>query len=102
VFLSTDAPGNAPGGTDGKVNRLMFAQDTGGAIRGAVRADFFWGFGNDAGAMASTMKNAGRMWLLIPKMLDIAAMNPAVRTRGPGGLSTAECVIPDDENCVEE
>lgn len=102
VFLSTNAPGNAPGGTSGKVNRLMFAQDTGGAIRGAVRADFFWGFGADAGAMASTMKNAGRMWLLIPKTLDVAALNPAVRTRGPGGLSTAECVIPDDENCVEE
>ena len=43
------------------------AQDTGGAIRGAVRADFFWGFGDTAAREAGRMKQEGRMWLLWPK-----------------------------------
>jgi membrane-bound lytic murein transglycosylase A len=45
----------------------MLAQDTGGAIRGAVRADFFWGFGENAAAQAGKMKQQGRMWVLFPK-----------------------------------
>jgi len=62
VFLSTTFPNsNAP------LNRLMLAQDTGGAIRGAVRADFFWGFGDTAAAQAGKMKQKGRMWVLFPK-----------------------------------
>ena len=39
----------------------------GGAIRGAVRADFFWGFGREAGEVAGRMKQAGEMWILLPK-----------------------------------
>lgn len=62
VFLSTTWP-NSPQ----PLNRLMVAQDTGGAIRGAVRADFFWGFGNEAGEQAGKMKQKGRMWVLLPK-----------------------------------
>ncbi|TCP14918.1 membrane-bound lytic murein transglycosylase A [Crenobacter luteus] len=46
--------------------RLMHAQDTGGAIRGAVRADFFWGFGSEAGLYAGRMKQQGRLWILLP------------------------------------
>ena len=62
VFLSTTYPNdNAP------LNRLMLAQDTGGAIRGAVRADFFWGFGEVAATQAGKMKQKGRMWVLFPK-----------------------------------
>jgi membrane-bound lytic murein transglycosylase A len=49
------------------LRRLMLAQDTGGAIRGAVRADFFWGFGDDAGRQAGRMKQDGQMWLLWPR-----------------------------------
>lgn len=61
VFLSTTRPDNgAP------LNRLMHAQDTGGAIKGAVRADFFWGFGEFAAQQAGRMKQAGRMWVLFP------------------------------------
>jgi membrane-bound lytic murein transglycosylase A len=45
----------------------MLAQDTGGAIKGAVRADFFWGFGEFAGAQAGKMKQQGRLWVLLPK-----------------------------------
>jgi membrane-bound lytic murein transglycosylase A len=48
------------------LNRLMLAQDTGGAIRGAVRADFFWGFGDEAGAQAGRMRQSGKMWVLLP------------------------------------
>jgi membrane-bound lytic murein transglycosylase A len=49
------------------LNQLMVAQDTGGAIRGPVRADFFWGFGDDAMREAGRMKQPLRMWVLLPK-----------------------------------
>ncbi|HQS56735.1 MAG: transglycosylase [Gallionellales bacterium 35-53-114] len=62
VFLATTHPNTAT-----PLNRLMLAQDTGGAIRGSVRADFFWGFGEKAGAQAGRMKQQGRMWVLFPK-----------------------------------
>ena len=45
----------------------MVAQDTGGAIKGKVRGDFFWGMGNEAGALAGRMKQDGRFWVLLPK-----------------------------------
>lgn len=62
VFLATTYPLS-----DRPLQRLVLAQDTGGAIKGALRADFFWGFGDDAGRKAGRMKQAGRMWLLWPK-----------------------------------
>jgi membrane-bound lytic murein transglycosylase A len=97
VFVTTAAPGGA-----GSLERLMFAQDTGGAIRGSVRGDFFWGFGDDAGSMAASMNANGRMWLLLPKGLTLGALNPKVRTRGLGSAAMApDCVIPDDDSCVE-
>ena len=49
------------------LERLMLAQDTGGAIRGAVRADFYWGSGPEAGAMAGKMRQKGQMWVLMPR-----------------------------------
>jgi membrane-bound lytic murein transglycosylase A len=61
VFLETTRPF-----TNTPMNRLVFAQDTGTAIRGGVRADYFWGLGDDAGDLAGKMKQAGRMWLLLP------------------------------------
>jgi len=62
VFLATTWPSdNQP------LRRLMLAQDTGGAIKGAVRADFFWGFGEEAGMLAGAMRSRGRMWVLLPK-----------------------------------
>ena len=64
VFLDTTYPNNPQ-----PMRRLMFAQDTGGAIKGAVRADFFWGFGPDAGEQAGRMKQSGRMWVLLPQEL---------------------------------
>lgn len=62
VYLSTTTPGSAE-----PLNRLMLAQDTGGAIKGVVRADFFWGFGAKAGESAGRMKQSGRLWVLLPK-----------------------------------
>jgi membrane-bound lytic murein transglycosylase A len=61
VFLSTTQPNSAM-----PLRRLMMAQDTGGAIRGVVRADLFWGFGADAGKQAGRMKQQGQMWVLLP------------------------------------
>ena len=61
VFLATTRPNS-----NQALNRLVLAQDTGSAIKGAVRADFFWGFGKEAGEQAGRMKQSGRMWLLLP------------------------------------
>ena len=82
-------PGSAPGATgppgslgvpltplrsiaidplDGKpIERLTLAQDTGGAIVGAIRADLFWGFGTAAGESAGRMREFGSMWVLLPR-----------------------------------
>jgi membrane-bound lytic murein transglycosylase A len=62
VFLATTQPNSSL-----PLNKLVMAQDTGGAIRGGVRADFFWGFGNEAAELAGRMKQRGRMWVLLPK-----------------------------------
>lgn len=62
LFLSTTAPVSAT-----PLQRLVMAQDTGGAIRGPVRADLFWGFGAGAGEAAGLMKQQGQLWLLWPK-----------------------------------
>ena len=62
IYLSTTYPKDgAP------LQRLVMAQDTGGAIRGAVRADFFYGFGPEALENAGLMKQPGQLWVLLPK-----------------------------------
>ena len=61
VFLATTHPNSRR-----PLNRLMLAADTGGAIRGVVRGDFFWGTGKEAGRQAGRMRQQGRMWLLLP------------------------------------
>ncbi len=50
--------------------RLMVAHDTGGAIRGPVRADLFWGPGERAAEIAGRMRQEGRLWLLLPRTLE--------------------------------
>ena len=61
LFLATTHPADgAP------LQRLMMAQDTGGAIRGPVRADFFFGFGENAADYAGRMKQRGSVWVLLP------------------------------------
>jgi len=61
VFMATTLPDSAQ-----PWRRLLMAQDTGGAIRGVVRADLFWGFGAAAGNQAGRMKQQGQMWVLLP------------------------------------
>jgi membrane-bound lytic murein transglycosylase A len=61
LFLSTAHPL-----THAPLQRMVMGQDTGGAIRGAIRADFFWGFGHEAGEVAGAMREQGLMWLLWP------------------------------------
>ncbi|UVW29333.1 murein transglycosylase A [Massilia sp. H6] len=62
LFLAT-----TEAGSESPMRRLMMAQDTGGAIRGAVRADFFYGFGPDAMDKAGKMKQRGTLWVLLPR-----------------------------------
>ncbi len=62
VWLDTTAPLSSTA-----LRRLVVAQDTGGAITGAVRADYFWGWGGDAEAQAGRMKQPLRMWVLWPR-----------------------------------
>jgi membrane-bound lytic murein transglycosylase A len=59
---------------NGDVRRLVVAQDTGGAIRGPVRGDLFWGFGAEAERKAGPMKAHGRYYLFLPK--SVAAIPP--------------------------
>jgi membrane-bound lytic murein transglycosylase A len=62
VFLSSTLPAS-----ELPLQRLVMAQDTGGAIKNAVRADVFWGFGAEAGEKAGRMKQRAMMWVLLPK-----------------------------------
>ena len=66
VYLATTRPNS-----ELPLERLMIAQDTGGAIRGPVRADFFWGTGEDAGLLAGRMRQQGRMWVLLPRGMPV-------------------------------
>jgi membrane-bound lytic murein transglycosylase A len=61
VWLATTYPDS-----ERPLNRLVLAQDTGGAIRGPVRADLFWGSGSVAAEQAGRMRQSGRMWVLLP------------------------------------
>jgi membrane-bound lytic murein transglycosylase A len=62
VYLATTLPLS-----EERLERMMAAQDTGGAIRGVIRADFYWGTGSEAGALAGRMRQPGKMWLLWPR-----------------------------------
>jgi len=61
LFVATTHPETRHG-----LNRLIMAQDTGSAIKGAVRVDYFWGYGDEAGRVAGKMKHTGYVWQLLP------------------------------------
>lgn len=65
LWLDSTAPW-APGAPATPLRRLVMAQDTGSAIQGAVRADLFWGWGEDAALRASRTKQPLRLWALWP------------------------------------
>lgn len=62
-LTSSGAEGSAQ-----RFQKLVFAQDTGGAILGAVRADYFMGWGTEAGDLAGRIKQPLQMWVLWPKV----------------------------------
>jgi membrane-bound lytic murein transglycosylase A len=68
VWLDTTLPGGAV-----PYRRLMQAQDTGGAIKGQVRADIFFGRGVEAERLAGEMKQPGRMYVLLPQASPVVA-----------------------------
>lgn len=67
VWLESSAPDADPAKPDRAFDALLVAQDTGGAIRGAVRGDVFWGFGGTAGSTAGRMRSQGRLSVLLPR-----------------------------------
>lgn len=68
IWLDTNDPaGGVP------LRRLVVAQDTGGAIKGPVRGDVFWGAGDDAELRAGLMKEAGRYYLLLPRAAGLTS-----------------------------
>jgi membrane-bound lytic murein transglycosylase A len=76
MFLST-----THANSDIPLQRLVMAQDTGGAIRGAIRVDYFFGFGTEAAENAGRMKQKGTVWVLLPKETPppASAAKPAAR-----------------------
>jgi membrane-bound lytic murein transglycosylase A len=69
VFLTADGAQLA-NATDRSFQRLLIAQDTGGAIRGPLRGDLFWGTGSEAGLRAGRVSHEARWWVLLPNGLD--------------------------------
>lgn len=65
------------------LRRLVVAQDTGGAIKGPIRGDLFWGAGEDAELRAGLMKQTGRYYLLLPRAAAVTA-DRAGSPRGTG------------------
>jgi membrane-bound lytic murein transglycosylase A len=84
------------------IARLMAAQDTGGAIRGAVRADFFWGFGAQAGQLARATRHLAQLWVLLPRSEAQVLFRGGARTRSLGAAAQPrECLVPDETHCAE-
>jgi len=75
AFLDTERPERAGDGTARWVplTRFVLNQDTGGAIRGAGRVDFFWGRGEAAAFAAGVMRQPGRLYFLVPRASTVAS-----------------------------
>jgi membrane-bound lytic murein transglycosylase A len=67
VWLDGSWPPPVAGEPDRPLRRLVVAQDTGGAIRGPLRADLFCGYGAEAAEIAGRLKHETRLWLLLPR-----------------------------------
>ena len=99
VFVSTRLPGGKP------MQRLLMAQDTGNTVRGALRADYFFGSGREAARQARLMKRQhGQFWLLLPRGQTIAAGPGATRAHGSaaGSGRLPQCLVPDGDNCAND
>jgi membrane-bound lytic murein transglycosylase A len=69
VWLEGSAPDADTSRPDRPLNALLVMQDTGGAIKGAVRGDVYWGYGAEAGSIAGRMRHQGRMTVLLPRAI---------------------------------
>jgi membrane-bound lytic murein transglycosylase A len=80
MYVQTRAPG-----LGGDWAGLLIAQDTGGAIKGPVRGDIYFGTGPDAGHRAGTMNAPGRKWVLLPRRVaeQLLASQPLAATTPP-------------------
>jgi len=63
--------------TTGTIRRLVIAQDVGGAIKGPVRGDFYWGSGDEAGREAGGMNASGHYWLMVPQAIAARTLSAA-------------------------
>ncbi|MCA8901224.1 MAG: MltA domain-containing protein [Hyphomonas sp.] len=79
MLVQTTAPG-----LGGEWEGLLIAQDTGGAIKGAVRGDIYFGTGKEAGDRAGTTNAPGRLWIFLPRPVA-----ERMRAEGYAGLSSA-------------
>ena len=84
VYLDARMPGLKDGDPDRALRRVLVAQDTGGAIRGPVRGDVFWGYGEEAADLAGRMKHPGTLWLLLPKAVADRLERGVSGPRDPG------------------
>ena len=82
IWLEGSAPDPDAAKPDRPLDSLLIAQDTGGAIKGVVRGDVYWGYGPAAGAIAGRMKHPGRMSVLLPRGLA-AKLGPHPQFAGP-------------------
>lgn len=82
LWLDARAPAPNPQLPDETLRQLMIAQDTGGAIRGPVRGDVFWGHGEEATERAGRMKHRGQLWLLLPHSVAERHSFPETSTDG--------------------
>jgi membrane-bound lytic murein transglycosylase A len=65
IWLQTEVPDAKSRSL--RLQRLMIAQDTGGAIKGVVRGDVYWGAGEKAAFVAGHMNSVGEYWMLLPR-----------------------------------
>jgi len=83
MFVQTTAPG-----LGGNWSGLLVSQDTGGAIKGPVRGDLYFGTGPEAGAAADTVNAPGRLWVLLPR-----AVAERIRMQNAARASTSGPII---------
>jgi membrane-bound lytic murein transglycosylase A len=79
AFLDTEQPERTPDGSVRweSLRRFVLNQDTGGAIRGPGRVDFFWGRGESAAFAAGLMRQPGRLYFLVPRPTAVATGEPS-------------------------
>jgi len=67
IWVNTAIPYDIATHTYQRYRHLLIAQDTGGAIKGPIRADIYWGSGREANFLAGNMKSPGEYWVLLPR-----------------------------------